>query len=291
MVRQAVNLAIRVYRSTPLYPTWGAFFAKLLHALPIGPTETELVFDTGDFKMQLDLSRVIDSNIYYTGVWEPDALATADRILKQGGTAVDIGAHIGYFSLWMAARVGKSGKVVAFEPTRWAHQRLCDNVGLNDMPQVTMVHAGLSDAPGVVQLTIENMYRLSGDNEAGSEDVELMTLDGYFAEHPVECIDFVKIDTDGFEHRIIDGAMNTLQRFRPPMLFEFGPAQIEEHGGNAQAFLNVLTGLGYSFFHEGSLAPFDNLAEMGRERYDQIWNVFCCTAECAQRLVVPAGSQ
>ena len=80
---------------------------------------------------KLDLNEGIDLAIYLFGRFEPGTIKLYDTYVKEGDIVLDIGANIGSHTLPLALKVGDSGKVYAFEPTRFAFQKLEANVGLN----------------------------------------------------------------------------------------------------------------------------------------------------------------
>ena len=252
-----IQTCIRVYRRSPLYPQWGKCFAKLLHLL--GRSHTSLfVHDCGRFRLNIDLNQVIDSHIYYNGSFEPDAVNTISQLVTEDAKVVDIGANIGCHTLHLASCVGPGGRVIAFEPTAWARGRLIDNLALNQFQQVVVQELGLSDQKGSVETSIQSSYRLDGGSDETNALIHFVTLDEYFVNNPVDRLDFIKIDTDGMEFRILRGAENTLRRFKPHLLFEVAPEGLEENGSSAVELLEWLRKLGYEFYHDGSLKPYSN---------------------------------
>lgn len=141
--------------------------------------------------------------------------------LREGDTAIDIGAHAGQYALIMAARCGRSGHVAAFEPDPQARELLERNIALN--PQLkapTIESLAVSDAPGEGVL-----YSLGGNSQSSlartgigetaaaqamTIKVTLVTLDDYLATRGLAEPRWVKIDTEGAEIRILRGAPNLL---------------------------------------------------------------------------------
>src|SRR5438067_8697138 len=80
---------------------------------------------------ELDLAEGIDLAMYLFGSFEPDTYRTLRRLVRPGQTVIDIGANSGVHSLPMAALVGEGGRVIAFEPTRAAYDRLRRILALN----------------------------------------------------------------------------------------------------------------------------------------------------------------
>lgn len=261
MLRQkTIGLAIKVYRHTPLYPRCGAAFASILARVQKSDLSTPSEHTVGGFKMCLYRDQVIDSQLYYTGSFEPDAEQTIEKLVGKDDVAIDIGANIGYLTLHLARQVGKGGRVFAFEPIDETFRRLTTNVGLNDLPQVTPVQSGVSDTVAQdVPVEIESSYRLDGKSEPHKQTIRVTTIDDFVEGQGLDRLDFLKIDTDGMEMRILRGAQKSIERFGPSILTECGPEDLRQAGSSAGEMIDLLEAWGYQFYHPGSLAPDNNL--------------------------------
>jgi FkbM family methyltransferase len=150
-------------------------------------------------------------------------------------TAFDVGANEGDW-LMGALRVWPRCHVHAFEVAPATGRRLAERVaGSGQADRVTVNALGLSDAAGV-----QPMYFFPGhpeltcdmprheDREAIRFDAALETGDAYVARHGVERIDFLKIDVEGAEHRVLEGLRDTLAAGRVACLqFEYGAFSIQ----------------------------------------------------------------
>lgn len=99
----------------------------------------------------IELPMVIDPAMYFIGaycrdIFEPEVLAFLKDRLLPGQTAVDVGANVGYISLYLAKRVGPSGRVVAFEPNPYAFGLLESNKRLNGFDHLHIHRAGLGSS-------------------------------------------------------------------------------------------------------------------------------------------------
>ena len=257
-----IKNAIKVYQKSPLHPKIGPILAKLLDRFVID--KGIRVHDLGRFKINVDLQQFIDSQLYYLGVFEADVVKTIEKLVHPGDTVFDVGANIGYMTLNLAWCVGETGKVVAFEPSSWAFHRLERNIQLNGMHQVDAKCLGVSDiSKKDVKLTLPCGYRLDGQNTANEEVVDICTLDDWVTEHGIDRLNFIKIDTDGMEAAIIRGALAILDRFRPAIIFELGPGNLEANDESSEDLLNSLLDINYCFFYAGTLQPCDDIKTMG----------------------------
>jgi FkbM family methyltransferase len=141
--------------------------------------------------------------------------------LVEGDTVIDIGAHYGVYSILMAAMVGSSGKVVAFEPDPYAREVFARNVALNPgIKRPVLEAAACSDGVGEATLysrggnaqssLARSAVEFSPEHKSEEIRVPLVTLDGYLREHRLPVPRWVKIDAEGAEVRILRGARELL---------------------------------------------------------------------------------
>src|SRR6266404_4023440 len=168
--------------------------------------------------------------LYVCGSFEPNEFAFLDRALKPGMIFVDVGANDGYYTLFAARRVGPSGRVVAAEPSSRERAHLQRNLGRNGLDNVTVVPAAIGADTGLADLHLAHGVH-AGHNTLGGfahDDVEraslervpIEPLDSVIARLGLARVDFVKIDVEGAEARVIAGACNLLTSMRPLMLIE-----------------------------------------------------------------------
>jgi FkbM family methyltransferase len=174
--------------------------------------------------------------------------------LNEGDTAIDIGAHAGQYALIMAARCGRSGHVAAFEPDPHARRKLARNIALNPGVKAPVVEAlAVSDAPGEAVLysqggNSQSSLAKSGIGEAAAESAETFTvplvrLDDYVAERGLAPPRWVKIDTEGAEIRILQGAPNLLAG-PSNILCELHPYAWAEFGNSFEELQAAVSGAG-----------------------------------------------
>jgi FkbM family methyltransferase len=169
-------------------------------------------------------------------IWEPVVTAYSLDTVKPGQNPIDIGAHIGYFTLIMSKLVGDRGRVFAFEPEPSNFDLLRKNLRLNRTRNVVAERKAVSDRAGRAELHVSSRntgdHRLYGSPALRAvHEVDTLTLDGYFAgnDGPVH---FVKIDTQGLEPKILDGMGTLIERNRPwlALVIEFSPGLLRSSG-------------------------------------------------------------
>ena len=174
------------------------------------------------YRMSVDWER-FRSFVY--GTWEPNVLRAVTSAVKPGMRIVDVGAHIGYYTLLFAKCAGPSGRVVSFEPLPANFASLQKNVRLNRLQNVeTFPEAVFSHTKGIiihVPSGSANPGEASINSSAGARQltVESTTLDFFCASSSFKP-DFVKIDVEGAEYDVLIGGQEVIAQFRPKLLIE-----------------------------------------------------------------------
>lgn len=158
-----------------------------------------------------------------------DMLAVCDN----ESIVIDAGANCGLFAIPVAQRTKHRGfKIICFEPQRMMFNALSGSIALNDLRNVFSYHLALGDSNSKVLLP-EIDYHPSGETDFGQVQVKKGSISG---EHPfltdrnIKCItidsmkldrlDFVKIDVEGFELKVLKGGITTFKKFRPLFFIE-----------------------------------------------------------------------
>ena len=168
---------------------------------------------------QLDLQGVSEDDPYYNGLsdgMEATFSTLCHQFLPKNGTALDIGANIGVTSA-ILSEVAPLGVVHAFEPNPDVFSVLARNIKKNDL-NVTAHQTALGDAAGTVRFAGDSAY---GHVSADGVSVACDTVDAVVARLRLDRVDFIKIDVEGFEWRVLKGAQETISRFKPVICMEF----------------------------------------------------------------------
>jgi FkbM family methyltransferase len=163
------------------------------------------------------------------------------QFMRPGMTVLDIGANIGAHTVFMARAVAPGGMVLAFEPQRILHQILCANCALNGIDNVLAEQVGLGAAPGILRVppmdygSALSFGGLSLQTGPEGEAVGIRRLDAY---HLQACA-FIKIDVEGMEAQVLEGAVDTLDRLRPVLYVE------NDRRDQAPALIELLQAMDY----------------------------------------------
>jgi FkbM family methyltransferase len=197
---------------------------------------------------ELDLRQFGDRFIYYLEYerWETRFV---ERCVRPGWVVIDVGAHIGYYTLLFARRVGERGCVLAVEPALATFASLRRNIELNPAVNVRACRMALSDRQGVARLRFgkhSGLTHLATHDDPGDETTPMSTLDDFVKEQGLTRLDFLKVDIEGAEGRLLAGAVDTLRRLRPIVMIEVNPAALAMLGERAEDLVRRLEALGYS---------------------------------------------
>ena len=230
--------------------------------------DPEEVVEVQGSKMLLNPNDAIVSRVIRRdGIWEPLETKVFTRELRKGDIVVDVGANIGYYTLLAARLVGSTGHVYAFEPEPEAFALLERNVALNGYDNVTLVPKALGRESGTLQLFVAKRNR--GDHRVydpsgkrGAIDVPVVTLDEALAQWAPAHVDFLKVDTQGAECMILDGARQTIAEHPElQIVMELTPHFLAAVGDDPRVCLERLATAGYSFVDirewERKLVPTD----------------------------------
>lgn len=190
--------------------------------------------------------RFISAEIRRDAIWEPTETAAVLGLLPPGGVFLDLGANIGYYSVVAALAMGPQARVHAFEPEPGNFQLLERNVRHNRLGNVECVEAAAGRATGTRELFLSDFnqgdHRLyPNEGRAGGVPVREVALDDFFRGRGPR-LDFVKMDTQGSELRILEGMRGLLEanRGRVSLVLEFWPFGLAGAGDTPERLADLL---------------------------------------------------
>jgi FkbM family methyltransferase len=207
-----------------------------------------------DLRICLDLREGIDRAIYLYGSYEPDSVSAFLSLIDPGDVVLDIGSHIGQYALLAAQR---AGVVLAFEPNPETRDRLRANVDLNGLSaRIQVLPFALSNHTGEAELwRSDDPYNVGGASLLGqasvtaAETVECRLLDEFLASRTdlQPRVKVMKVDVEGFELAVFEGAALLLSEVRPAIMFEVNGLR-PRRGGAASESMDHLRSLRYELF-------------------------------------------
>jgi len=233
----------------------------------------------GPILVEANPTSFVAKTLFWGGhaAFEPHVSRAFDALLPSAGTFLDIGANIGWHSL-AAARAYPDLSIHAFEPLPAAAHFLDRNVKLNQFDSIQVHTVAVSDSVGVAQFAgpvnrkfaylphqLAGTGRLEDEaSDAPTINVELSTLDHVVESMSITSVDVIKMDTEGTEARVIDGASRTLERDRPFIVCEVLPSR------DQSAVQRRLAALNYSALRltNDGVVPVDDLQHDGSQSND-----------------------
>ncbi len=213
-----------VYRHPALLTPLAAFLKRLV------PAQGEVIvrITSGpNVGLNLVVDRSVPNYFWLNPDYEPAVQEAISAALRPGLVAADIGAHMGFDTLHMARLVGPTGHVHAFEPDPANACKLRRNCELNAFHQVTCHAVAVADRTGTVsfQASGTTTSHVTATAEIGTLVIPAVTLDEIMARSPDPQLALVKIDVEGAELNVLQGAPETLRLLRPVLLMEIHSAQ------------------------------------------------------------------
>jgi len=139
---------------------------------------------------------------------------------EKGNIVFDIGGYKGDTSIYFADQVGLSGKVYTFEPVKANFDILLKNIEFNNLTNIIVpINKACSINTGKAKMISgangSPWAFLSNDKDASQ--IDMITIDEFVEKNNINNVDFIKVDVEGFESKVIEGAQETIKKFRPNM--------------------------------------------------------------------------
>jgi FkbM family methyltransferase len=225
-------------------PYVGAFATK------IGLLDSEWYEFRPGLWMRLNVRDLVQQTIFLEGVWDPSLTNFIESFLHPGDVFIDVGAHVGYFTLLASRRVGPAGTVLSIEPNPFALRQLEQNVEHSHLQNVLIEHTACGESDDVVRLYLHtesnsSMASLFTESVSGDVAVEVpcTTLDRLCQVRGLQRVKLVKVDVEGAEFFVLRGMKRIMRELRPVIVVELYPQLLEAVGTplhEVEAFLKDL---------------------------------------------------
>ncbi len=201
----------------------------------------------------------LDRLIIATGSFDPDLHRFLEHRLRPGMICMDIGANIGTVTVHMARKVRPEGTVFAFEPIPHIYNRLLGNVAKNGLESIVRPYSSaVSNRDGVARISfatdstenqgMASLVNLSNEVATFVSEVSTVTLDTFCRQEGINRLDLIKVDAQGAETLVLEGAASILNQMSPDLLLECSPIDLACIGKTAKDLCTILEGLGYAIY-------------------------------------------
>lgn len=193
--------------------------------------------------------------------WESHFSPVIEQFISPGDTILDCGANFGYNAVLMGKKLNNNGLLVAFEPQRIIHQQLNGNLILNNIFNSITYQVALGDgtqkSTTMRPVDYESSWVNIGDTSIGEggEEVDIYKLDDF--DFPQ--VSFIKIDVQGYELFILEGAKNLLTTQKPTLFIEIEPHQLIKFGITENQLIDYIKSFGYRMFKINNEYPCDHI--------------------------------
>lgn len=236
------------------------FIARILYKIvvPFFGRKSRIINRNGIY-YEVDLSEGIDLSLFLFGDFQKHVTKNKFLRLTPDSIILDIGGNFGIMALQFAKEVPQ-GKVISFEPTHYAISKFKKNLSLNPviMQRINIVNTFVSsESTSNSNIKAFSSWKVSGEKKSteqhpvhlgtpkSTEGVGSITLDEYSSSIKLNRIDLIKIDTDGHEFMVLNGAKECIAKFRPKVIFEVGQYVMKERNIDFSFYLSYFKKYNY----------------------------------------------
>lgn len=229
----------------------------MISTKPVYSLLESLTFGKGMYKTISDVKVKLPARYirYFPGNFEKENFDFMKTCCGEGATIIDIGAHIGLFSLIAAKTAGAYGKVFAFEPSPTTIPALLQTIRINELGN--FIHP-VYQAMGK-EVCKSNFYISDDEADNGNSlvcykqdrklhtvQVDVNTIDNFVLSKKLSKISLINIDVEGAEYDTLVGGMEVLKKYKPNIILAIHPEPIEKKGDTLEDIYDLLDKLKYN---------------------------------------------
>lgn len=190
---------------------------------------------------------------YFPEEYEAENFEFLEDSCKTGSVVIDIGAHIGLFSVIASQVTGDKGKVYAFEPAPNTFVLLKKTLSINQSQVIEPFQKAVGKESGKITFFVSDgeadnsnsLVNYKEDRPLHGIDVEVTSVDAFVKEKNISKLDFIKIDVEGAEYDTLRGAIETLKNLKPVCIVAVHPEPIQAKGDRLEDIYDLIAGCGY----------------------------------------------
>jgi len=192
---------------------------------------------------------------YFPSDYEKENFSFLKAQAKPGSTVLDIGAHIGLFSVIASEITGDKGKIFSFEPSPSTTAFLKKTIHINSKDAVIEpVQQAMSNETGKITFFVSDdkidnsnsLVSYKDDRKLTGIEVDMNTIDNFVATKKINNLSFIKIDVEGAEYDALRGGTTTFATQRPAFILAIHPIPIKAKGDKLEDIYDYVLKLNYS---------------------------------------------
>ncbi|MFD9069958.1 FkbM family methyltransferase [Streptomyces lasiicapitis] len=205
-------------------------------------------------RFAVDTRDLIQRYIYMYGAWEPHMMSWLATRLGAGDVLVDVGANVGFLSVYGSRLVGETGRVVSIEASPVFHRRVLQHAELNGCDNIRAVNAAVSDSAKTLTFVLASSRNMGAnsivpwDGPAESTfEMEARPLPSLLRPDEIARARVIKIDVEGAEGGVVRGLAPMLGELRPDaeITVEVTPERMEQLGDSVDELLETMREHGF----------------------------------------------
>ena len=230
-----------------------------------------LVLEVRDYKgtFEIDFRSDVLQRLLIYNDYEKEIVQLIEKYIDPKKDVLDVGANIGLHTVLFSKLINANKKVLAFEPTPNALKYLRNNLHNNNCDDKVIIYDGIAtDSNGQFELNIiEGMEEYSAvskinhPNVHGKKSVAIKvqgnTIDAVVAQYDLNP-GFIKIDTEGAEYFVFQGAKETICKFKPVIISELSEQLLKAQGYTCNHIFEPLLSYGYNIYDAENFKPVSN---------------------------------
>jgi FkbM family methyltransferase len=205
-----------------------SFLGKLLRIpLKLIPNELQVPILQGKLKGK---KWIVGSSQHgcWLGSYEYDKQVLFEQTITPGSVVYDLGGHVGFYSLLASVLVGNTGKVISFEPLPKNLKYLKKHLQINHITNTQVIEAAVCDREGIAYFEINNCSFQGNLNSNGTLQVRTVGLDELITKEKLPVPDYLKIDVEGAEAKVLQGAKQVLTELHPTIFLATHGDQLQK---------------------------------------------------------------
>ncbi|MHA1491431.1 MAG: FkbM family methyltransferase [Promethearchaeota archaeon] len=195
-------------------------------------------------KIYLNLREAISERAKFLGYYEFQKTQLFKKLVKPGMTILDIGTNKGYFTLLSAKKMKDEGEILSFEPHPENYYWIKKSISANGYKSIKLFQIALFNKNGEMRLfegSKSGHHSLVRNKDLGSITIPTKKLDDILADQKISRVDLIKIDVEGAEIQVLEGANNLLTQQSPKLL-------IDIHEIDRKKIFRILEKFGFKIF-------------------------------------------